>query len=653
MCGIAGFLSHSIAAPEQATATLHAMAAALLHRGPDDQGIWIDMPSHLGLAHRRLSIVDLSPGGHQPMVSSDGRFVIVFNGEIYNHPELREELQALGDHFHSSSDTEVLLQAIAHWGVVATCKRLLGMFAFALWDKETQHLWLARDRLGKKPLYLYRDGNGGIAFASELKALWHFPGFKPTLDGRALAEYFRYSYIPDHVSIFKEVDKVMPGTVLEIALTAPITLHRYWSLFEVVERQSHFPINNLEEAEESLLDLLRDATRRRMLADVPLGAFLSGGIDSGLVTALMQEASLSKVKTFSIGFRDAAYDEAPVAKAVARHLGTQHTELYVTENEAQQIVPLLPQIFDEPFADASQIPTYLLAKLTRDQVTVALTGDGGDESFGGYSRYRNQSGMMGALYHLPRPLRYVMAQAAATVPAGVWEKMVSLIPAQQRPRFIASKVSKLARAMQMDNPAERGKAFLSFWSPQEILRDPALATLTDPYAFPSCLLDEPSEAMQFWETLHYLSGDLLVKTDRATMAASLEARCPLLDHRVVELAWRLPASMKASPIASKRILRNLLFRYVPRQIVDLPKQGFSVPIGKWLSSALRPWVESMFSYGRAHTYELINWTVIDQTWRDHLAGRPGHAEKLWIVLMFCAWHQHWMNPAYGQTGKKP
>ena len=650
MCGIVGYLTSGGAwSGEQGAAILARMASAIAHRGPDDQGIWVDATASAGLGQRRLSIVDLSPGGHQPMISADGRFVIVFNGEIYNHLDLRKELEADGCCFRSSSDTEVLLEAAARWGVVATCKRLLGMFAFALWDRQQRRLWLARDRLGKKPLYVYGDGAGAVAFASELKALWQFPGFAPSIDPVALGEYFRYSYVADHLCIFREVDKVMPGTVMELALGQPARSHRYWSLAEVAERGCASRILDLAEAEDSLLVLLRDATCRRMMADVALGAFLSGGIDSGLVVSLMQEANTNRVRTFSIGFPEAAYDEAPVAKAVARHLGTDHTELYVSDADAQQVVPALPTMFDEPFADASQIPTHLLAKLTRSDVTVALTGDGGDEAFGGYLRYRNQYGMVGRLCALPRPVRHAIATGVEAVPARLWEAMAGMIPARRRPRFVASKVSKVARAMQLDSATERGKAYLSFWDPEEILRVGARDGTVDPFACPACISGDPSESMQYWESLHYLSGDLLAKADRATMAASLEARSPLLDHRVVELAWRLPPEMKASSVATKRILRNLLFRYVPRELVDLPKQGFSVPIGTWMSLGLRDWVESVFAHGRETTGDLLNWPVIDAAWRDHLAGRLGYVEKLWIVVMFCAWHQRWLGA--GQTRK--
>lgn len=643
MCGLAGFLrAPGLWDEVQAASILDRMASVIAHRGPDDQGLWLDMAQGMGLAHRRLSIVDLSPGGHQPMLSHDGRYVIAFNGEIYNHAALRIELEAIGCQFRSSSDTEVLLEGVAHWGVTATCRKLVGMFAFAVWDKLDATLWLARDRLGKKPLYLFRD-NCGYAFASELKAFWEMPGFSPTLNLDAVAEYFRFTYVPDDLSIFNEVTKLMPGTVVEIRMDKDAQIHTYWSLAEVAAAGLASRIVDLRTAEESLLVLLREATSQRMLADVPLGAFLSGGIDSGLVVSLMQENSSRQVRTFSIGFEESSHDEAPVAKAVARHLGTDHTELYVTAADAQKVVPLMPEIFDEPFADASQIPTYLLASLTRKHVTVALTGDGGDESFGGYARYRNQYGLLGACYRLPRPVRTAIAHGVTAIPARVWDSAASLLPNRRRPRFLAAKVAKVARAMRLDDAAQRGRAFLSFWDPADILLQSALPTRDDSFACPSSVRDEPSEAMQYWETRHYLSGDLLAKVDRATMAASLEARCPLLDHRVVELAWRLSPDLKASDVALKRVLRSLLFRYVPREVVDLPKQGFSVPIGPWMSSGLREWVESALDYGRIHTAELLNWENIDSAWAAHCAGGPGQVEKLWAVVMFCAWHQRWMS----------
>jgi asparagine synthase (glutamine-hydrolysing) len=642
MCGIAGFLipaGHP--ANLRANAVLSAMATAILHRGPDDEGVWSQPDKGVGLAHRRLSIVDLSPGGHQPMVGSSRQHVIVFNGEIYNHQALRVELQDKGVQFRSSSDTEVLLEAIACWGAEQASGRLIGMFAFAVWDERENCVWLSRDRVGKKPLYLW-DFGGGYAFASELKALWAFPGFKPQVAMPALAEYLQYGYVADHLSIFEGVTKVMPGEVIRLSLSQNIQRTPYWSLHEVARLAAKKRITDPAQAQETLLELLRDATRMRMVADVPLGAFLSGGIDSGLVVSLMQEASMRKVRTFSIGFHEAAFNEAHVARQVAAHLGTEHTELYVSDKQALDVVPRLADTFDEPFADASQIPTSLLAKLTRKDVTVALTGDGGDESFGGYARYRNEYGLLGSAYKLPYQLRHVMAQAALAVPVSTWDKFAYVMPARRRPRFLGSKVSKFARALGQRDAARRGKSFLSFWDPQVLMRD-APGENSDPFGAAHGILTEPSELLQFWETLHYLPGDLLAKVDRATMAASLEARCPLLDHRVVELAWRLPTSMKASRGSPKRILRELLFRYVPASVVDLPKQGFSVPIGDWLRTSLKPWAQETLEYGRGALGDWIDWQQVDDTWASHQSGKLGQSEKLWTILMLCQWHQRWMR----------
>lgn len=650
MCGLVGFLRPpGFWDAASATTILERMAQTIAHRGPDDQGIWFSAADGIGLAHRRLSILDLSPGGHQPMVSASQRHVIVFNGEIYNHAEIRADLESLGHRFRSTSDTEVLLEAVTEWGVAATCRRLAGMFAFAIWDKETRTLSLARDRLGKKPLYIQHDRQG-YAFASELKAFWAMPGFVAQLDSSGVSKFFRFTYVPDDCSIFENVSKLMPGHFAEIDSSGQLTTLPYWSLADVAMAGRANRIHALPDAEAALLDLLRQATRERMLADVPLGAFLSGGIDSGFVVSLMQESSEKKVRTFSIGFSEATHDEAPVAKAVARHLGTDHTELYVSAADAQDVVPLLPAIFDEPFADASQIPTYLLAKLTREHVTVALTGDGGDESFGGYARYRSEYGLLGNCYRLPELVRHLLAGGISVVPSGLWDAASKIVPKQRRPRFLSSKVGKVARALRLDDPAERGQGFLSFWEPEEILLAPP-GDMRDPFMCPPGLLDDASEAMQFWETRHYLSGDLLAKVDRATMAASLEARCPLLDHRVVELAWRLPPEHKAGKVALKRILRQLLFRYVPREIVDLPKQGFSVPIGVWMQHGLREWVEEMLTYGRRNTSDFLKWDSIDAAWNLHRSGRVGFTEKIWAVVMFCAWHQHWMTARHAGSSQ--
>lgn len=463
-----------------------------------------------------------------------------------------------------------------------------------------------------------------------------------------LAEYLRYGYVADHLSIFDSVSKVMPGEVIQLSLSHQARRIPYWSLHGVAQSAMANRLTDPVQAKEALLAVLRDATGTRMVADVPLGAFLSGGIDSGLVVSLMQEASMRRVRTFSIGFHDAAFNEAPVARAVAAHLGTEHTELYVSDQQALGLIPKLADTFDEPFADASQVPTCLLASLTRKDVTVALTGDGGDESFGGYARYRNGYGLLGSAYKLPYPFRHLAARAALAVPDSAWDTVAKTLPARRRPRFLGSKVAKFARALAQRDAAERGKSFLSFWDPQQLMRGAPIES-NDPFDAAEGVLTEPSEVLQFWESLHYLPGDLLAKVDRATMAASLEARCPLLDHRVIEMAWRLPASMKASRNSSKKILRELLFQYVPETLIDLPKQGFSVPIGAWLRTSLKSWAQDTLEYGRGALGDWIDWRQVDDTWTSHQRGTLGQAEKLWIILMLCQWHQRWVRPAVAPT----
>ncbi|WP_374692418.1 asparagine synthase (glutamine-hydrolyzing) [Accumulibacter sp.] len=642
MCGIAGYLVDSVTAVSwRDRQVLHEMANTIRHRGPDDEGIWANPQDGIGLAHRRLAILDLSSGGHQPMASACRRFVIAFNGEIYNHQVVRRELEGTGRSFRSSSDTEVLVEAVVEWGVEETCRRINGMFAFALWDSRERCLWLVRDRIGKKPLYFGRT-HRWVAFASELKAFWAIPGFSPKVSEGAMAEYLRYGYVADQHSIFDGITKVLPGEIVRLTAGRDTARSRYWSLLDVAKSGLSQRINDETEAEEALLATLRDATQSRMMADVPLGAFLSGGIDSGLVASLMQECASSPVRTFSIGFNEASFNEADVAKSVAAHLGTRHTELIVSDQQALEVVPTLADIFDEPFADASQIPTFLLARLTRQHVTVALTGDGGDESFGGYSRYRNDRGLTGLLYGLPFPVRNVLARGMESVPANVWDTAACALPHHRRPRFLASKVAKYARALRLRGSSERNKAFLSFWNPASLLAHPWLPG-TDPFDPPVGLFDSSSEAMQFWESQHYLPGDLLAKVDRATMAASLEARCPLLDHRVIELAWRLPESQKASSPALKKILRSLLFRYVPREMVDLPKQGFSVPIGTWLRSSLKDWAGDTLAHGRTTLGEWLDWQQIESSWAVHQNGGLGESERLWTILMLCCWHERWFE----------
>lgn len=644
MCGISGFWWRE---GHQAGSELEKLALEMAlrqkHRGPDDAGVWVDEVQQLALAHRRLAIVDLSPSGHQPMASFNQRFQIVFNGEIYNFKTLRAELGALGHRFRSSGDTEVMLTAFVQWGVLEAVKRFAGMFAFALWDAQEQLLHVCRDRLGKKPLYLAQTPRG-VAFASELKAFWALPGFRPQISAAGLEGFLRYGYVADNLCIFEACSKVMPGELLTLHRDGRRHSQRYWSLAEVALAGQQARITDPKQAQDALLETLRLATRERMVADVPVGAFLSGGIDSGLVVSLMQEQASQPTRTFSIGFEERSHDEVPVARAVAKHLGTQHTELYVTQREALATVERLPEVFDEPFADASQIPTTVLAALARQHVTVSLTGDGGDEAFGGYVRYRNEHGALRHLYKLPAAMRHALRGGMQAVPEPVWTSLAGLMPEKRRPRFLGSKVQKLARALAYPSGGDRDRLFLTYW------HEPPLAAALGEVQRSEASLDAaealnlvPSERMQFWETQHYLPGDLLVKMDRACMAASLEARSPLLDHRVVELAWRLDPDLKAGPNQLKSVLRELLFRFVPQDLVDLPKQGFSVPVGAWMRDELREFAEEALAYARRELKDLLDLAPVEQAWRKHLQGSPGQAERMWTVVMFASWHRRWMG----------
>lgn len=641
MCGLVGLVGQRMAT-DSLQQGLRRMADAIRHRGPDDEGLWIDAEAGVGLGHRRLAIVDLSPLGHQPMQSADGRYQLVFNGEIYNFQTLRRELEGLGYPFRSRSDTEVMLAGFCHWGLLTTLERLAGMFALAVWDRQERALTLARDRLGKKPLYLLPHGNG-LAFASELKAFWTLPGFSPRLSAEAVEGFFRFGYVADNLCIFEGGQKVQPGEWLRWQDGQPLQRGRFWRLATAAAQGARSRISDIESAKRELESVLALATRERMVTDVPLGAFLSGGIDSGLVVSEMQRAGLGQTRTFSIGFEEASHNEAPVARAVAEHLGCRHQELLVSQRDALALVERLPQIYDEPFADASQIPTTLLAALARQHVTVALTGDGGDEAFGGYLRYRADAGAIGALQRLPRPLRHLGASLLQALPGSAWDGAAACIPARRRPRFLGQKVHKLARALRCADADARGRLFLTQWAQGELLRAPPGGLSELALCAPADLELSASARMQFWETGHYLPGDLLVKMDRATMAASLEARSPLLDHRVVEFAWRLDDDLKAGPTMLKRVLRELLFERVPRALIDLPKQGFSVPLGPWLLQELRPWAEDLFDHARRELSDWLDAAAWQKAWAAHARGVPGQVDRLWAVLMFAAWHRHWMK----------
>jgi asparagine synthase (glutamine-hydrolysing) len=650
MCGLTGFLNtHAVTSTELLTTQVIPMTNTLHHRGPDDGGIWVDSETGMALGHRRLSIVDLSPQGHQPMFSANGRFVIVFNGEIYNYQTLRDELEKSGaaPNWRGHSDTEVMLAAINQWGIENAIKRFVGMFAFALWDRQERVLYLARDRLGEKPLYYGWMGHTFL-FGSELKSLRTHPAWRGEIDRNALALLMRYCYIPAPYSIYQGIFKLLPGTVLKLSLAAATQNHSYdlipyWSAKEVVEYGVTHPLQASEpEVIQQLDTLLREAVRQQMVADVPLGAFLSGGVDSSTIVALMQAQSSRPVKTFTIGFSEAGYNEAQYAKQVAQHLGTDHTELYVTPEQAMAVIPQLPTLYDEPFADSSQIPTFLVSQLARQHVTVSLSGDAGDELFGGYNRYFWGRNIWKHIGWMPRPMRSFMAKALTVIPPRNWNKIFALLapvlPNPLKQPAPGDKLHKLAKMLSAIGPEEIYRhSFLSHWNSPTLVADSLepITSLTDPNQN-SHLLDF-TQWMMYLDTISYLPDDILVKVDRATMGVSLESRVPFLDHRVVELAWQIPLTMKIRHNQGKWILRQVLYQYVPKALIERPKMGFGIPLDSWLRGPLREWAETLLNSQRLRQEGFFNESLIREKWEEHLAGKRNWQYHLWDVLMFQAW----------------
>jgi len=662
MCGFAGFLDRSeTTSPDRLRDIAGRMIESLRHRGPDDGGLWTDDLACVVLGHRRLSILDLSPAGHQPMVSRGGRFIIAFNGEIYNHLDLRRELEqgpatpehALFDRdslstadaraWRGHSDTETLLAAIEAWGVGEALKQCVGMFAFALWDRHDKILYLARDRLGEKPLYYGWQGDT-LLFGSELKAFKAHPDFRAEIDREALALLLRHNYIPAPFTIYRGIHKLPPGAFLALGShrqnPQPVT---YWSALDTALRGRMQPFTGGEEdAVNALETLLRQSVAGQMVADVPLGAFLSGGFDSSMVVALMQAQSTRPVKTFTIGFGEAEYDEAEHARAVAKHLGTEHTELYVTPEEAMAVIPKLPALYDEPFADSSQIPTYLVSQLARQQVTVSLSGDGGDELFGGYSRYFWAMKIWRWVSYLPMPARLTLTRLLTLVPPHAWNTVFRalgfMLPAGLRYSNPGDKLHKLSSFLGARKPEAIYFDLISHWKePNRLVRgaqEPA-TVLSDPLQWPE--LRDFEHRMMFLDTVSYLPDDILVKVDRAAMGVSLETRVPLLDHRVVEFAWKLPLAMKIHEGQGKWLLRQVLYRYVPRELVDRPKMGFGVPIDHWLRGPLKPWAEALIEPKRLKSEGYLNPSLIQEKWKQHQSGRRNWSYYLWDVLMFQAW----------------
>jgi asparagine synthase (glutamine-hydrolysing) len=620
-----------------------AMAGALSHRGPDGEGLWQDPDIPLLLGHRRLAILDLSPDGAQPMESFSGRYVIAFNGEVYNFRELRKELEGGEIKFRGRSDTEVMLAAFDVWGVNRALQKFDGMFAFVLWDRKDRVLHFARDRLGKKPLYIGWAGRS-LVFGSELKALRAHPDFQADVNRDVLVSYMRFACVQAPYSIYKNVWQLQPGMrmTLEAALLRPgedlsVRMESYWSPAEKIAEAKARPVTSEEQAIAEFEDILKTCVQQRMISDVPLGAFLSGGLDSSTIVALMQQSSPRPVKTFCIGFHEAGFDEAAYARDVAAHLGTEHHELYLTGQDALDVIPKLPDIYDEPFADASQIPTYMVSRFAREHVTVALSGDGGDEMLGGYVRHLVVPEMWKRAGWMPPALRRMAAKGIASLPPATINKFVP-----GKPRF-GERLHKAAEFLAMDDAQAVYKTLAGLWlDPEGVVqgaKETRPVSLEDPVWRAQGL--NFAEQLIYNDTVSYLPHDILTKVDRATMAVSLEARAPLLDRRVFEYVWRLPISMKIRKGRGKWLLRQVLGKYVPPEMFERPKQGFTVPIGEWLCGPLRDWAEDLLDEKRLQGDGYLDAGVIRSAWVEHLAGRGNHAYRLWNVLMFQSWHQRW------------
>jgi len=644
MCGLAGFFGPPTRNDAELQSIAQRMNDTIYLRGPDSHGVWSDQQHGIALGHRRLSILDLSPEGHQPMASQKGRFVIVFNGEVYNFQELRKELEIFGHSWRGHSDTEIMLAAFCQWGVEAATKRFNGMFSFAVWDRDEKKLHLGRDRLGEKPLYYGWLPDGTLLFGSELKTFKPYPGFAPTVNRDAIAGLLRLNYIADPHSIYEGVSKLPPASLLTwdggSSRPKPVL---YWDMKAVAETALTNPFQGSEQdAVNELEALLKDAIGIRMISDVPLGAFLSGGVDSSTIVALMQAQSSKPVRTFTIGFNEKQFNEAIFAKEVAQHLGTDHTELYITPKDALDVIPKIPALYDEPFSDYSQIPTFLVCQLARQHVTVALSGDAGDELFSGYERYFVGRSLWNKISALPHWGRKAAASALTMLSARTLNTLIEplkpVLPAKLRHLSVGDKMHKLAEVLQVSEPVTMYQNLVSHWKhPEQIVingHEPVTA-LIDNSNWPR--VPDFTHRMMHLDMETYLPGDILTKVDRASMGVSLEGRIPLLDPRVIEFAWRLPLSMKVKAGKGKWALRQVLYKHVPERMIDRPKMGFSVPIGEWLRGELRDWAEALLDESRLKREGYFHPAPIRDKWREHLEGSRNWQYYLWDVLMFQAW----------------
>lgn len=657
MCGIVGFIPDKSFSEKDISLTIKDMSLELSHRGPDNVGFWIDNKNKVALGHTRLSILDLSSSGEQPMISTDERFVMVFNGEIYNHLILRKKViedanhKKYKIHWNGTSDTETLLVCFEIWGIEKTIERLVGMFSICLYDRNDNKIYLVRDRLGEKPLY-YGYVNKTFIFASELKAIKRFPKFDNKIDKNALKKYFQYMYVPAPYSIYKNIFKLEPGKILSISINEikknnlvkelVNNIKPYWSLQDKVKEDIKLSIEE-DKILEQLEDCLDEAINLQSIADVPLGAFLSGGIDSSLITALMQKNSSRPIKTFTIGFEDPSYDESPFAKKVANHLGTEHSELHVSSSDAREVIPNLPNIYDEPFADSSQIPTFLVCKAAAREVKVALSGDAGDEIFGGYNRYFWAPRLWKKFSWIPFPIRFFLGYSLDSVSLNNWNRLEGFFNKSGSRNYtnLGNKAGKLGNGLKNSkNIDDLYLSLISEWdNPDDIVLDRDEEVIT-PFLNPasSCNISKnDSLNMMFKDSLSYLPDDILCKVDRAAMANSLETRVPFLDHRVVEFAWKMPLNTKIRNNQGKWALRKILYKYVPQNIIDRPKTGFGIPLADWLRGPLRDWAEELINKDKLIEQNILNHAVIRKAWKLHLDGSSDYTARIWSVLIFQSW----------------